>query len=173
MSYAEETSPESDIPAYTWKRPTYAEFEYNGSDKRRSTLIENATHTDEEVEEAVHRLAQISAVVGDVRARVSLAVFGGLDIQEGEFFRTIVDNPVEGRFDFQAEIRVLRMARAHRNSGDDLRFTALSAVVGLYPPEYGDAIKDPADTLTPYYDSRMDFRAGPDTHLINELGNRG
>lgn len=173
MSYAEEHCAESTIPECPWVRPQYGEFEYTSKDKGLSTLLENSTHIDEETEDAVYKFAQIAAVTGDVRARVSLAIFGGLDIHDGETFRLLVDNPVEKLFDFKAHIELLRKARAQRDSGDYLKYLALSATVGIYPPEYGDTIIDPASTLNPNYDNEVDFRVGNQTHLIGVAGNGG
>jgi hypothetical protein len=174
MSYAEEISQESNIPRYVYIRPEYAEFDYSGKDKHLSTLVENSRLTGEELADAVNRLAQIAAVNGDVRARVSLARFGGIDIHRGNFFRLVVDNPVDKQFDYSAHLELLRMARAKRDTGDYLRYLALSATVGIYPPEYGDTIVDPADIeLNPYYDTKNDMRIGPDTCLIGVAGNGG
>jgi hypothetical protein len=174
MSYAEETSPDSIIPVCSWTRQQFAEFEYSLADRALSTLVENPIEIDEKFEDAVNRLAQISAVTGDVRARVSLGVFGGLDRQDGARFRHLVDNPVDENFDYSTHLTLLRAARAHRNSGDYLRYLALSATVGIYPPEYGDTIVDPADIeLNPNFDIENDMRTGVQTHLIGAPGNGG
>jgi hypothetical protein len=151
MAYAEEQF----LGTTEWTQDRFEEYAYSYKDDQLSNrMFSKASLAEEELEHILHRLAQVASVSGSVAARANLAQYGGIGVNEARLFTSVVNSDLDS-IGMDDEFEVLRRARAKRNEGDYGRYLALSAVIGYYPPEYGDSKPCPdSATADPYYDVR-------------------
>ena len=107
-------------------------------------------------------------MTGSVSARSSLAQFGGIEISDAKTFTAAVNPDIKDVPEHVRETIILR-ARAEKRNGNYDKYFALSACIGIYPPESEDATR----IIDPYYDSKHNFSTGEYTHLIGAPGNSG
>ena len=95
--------------------------------------------------QAMTRACEMASCDESLEARRVLGLLGGLGSKVGLFVRA-TETPLGELNTHGITLLVIREAREKRRLGDYEGFTALSATVGIYPPEISDEmLHDPAD----------------------------